>query len=677
MCGLVGLLNLKPGPPIEAAALRHMLALIRHRGPDQFGLYLDDQIGLGHARLSIIDLTTGQQPVTNEDESLWIVFNGEIFNYVELRPGLEARGHRFTTTTDTEVILHLYEELGPGCLDQLNGQFAMAIWDARQQTLFLARDRLGVRPLYYTEADGCLIFASEIKAILADRRVQPEIDPLSLDQIFTYWSPLSPRTIFRHIREVPPGHFLLAQAGHLSLKRYWQVAFPPADPRPPALTRADVTAYLSEFRRMLVDATTIRLRADVPVGAYLSGGLDSSTTAAIIRRYTGNQLDTFSIAFEEPAFDESNYQQQMARYLGTDHQVVRATPTDIGQVFPEVIWHTEVPLLRTAPVPLFLLSKLVRARGYKVVLTGEGADEFLAGYNIFKEAAIRRFWARQPHSTLRPRLLQRLYPYISTLTQSGESYLTAFFRPGLTELASPFYSHAVRWRNTSRTKRFFSEALQAAISTEAGLACNGSGLPEPPYPADFAGWHPLHQAQYLEITIFLAQYLLSSQGDRVAAAHAVEGRFPFLDVRLVEFCNRLPPALKLRGLTEKYLLKKLAQEWLPAEIWQRPKRPYRAPIQRSFFNDSRPAYVAELLSPEQLAATGLFKPAAVGQLVQKIERGGPISETDEMALAGILSSQLLHHQFITDFRRPIPLTDADDIKVCDRQRLADGGHHAF
>jgi asparagine synthase (glutamine-hydrolysing) len=675
MCGIVGTLNLTTSHPIQEATLRQMLAMIRHRGPDQFGLYLDDQVGLGNARLSIIDLSSGQQPIANEDETLWIVFNGEIFNYVELRPQLEARGHLFTTNTDTEVILHMYEDLGPGCLAHLNGQFALAIWDTRQQTLFLARDRLGIRPLFYTLAGGALIFGSEIKAILADPRVQAEIDPVTLDQIFTYWSALSPRTVFRNIREVPPGHYLLAHRGEISIQRYWELSFPEAAASPPGADRLALADYRDQFRELLVDAARIRLRADVPVGAYLSGGIDSSTIAAIIRNYTGNRLDTFSIAFSDPDFDESAYQRQMARFLGTDHQIVYATHADIGRIFPDVIWHTETPVMRTSPAPLFLLSRLVRDHHFKVVLTGEGADEFLAGYNIFKEAKVRRFWARQPESDLRPLLLKRLYPYISDLSSGSGAYLAAFFREGLADVGAPGYSHAIRWRNTSRTRRFFTDDLRQAVQTS-----EGSETSDVYYPPDFARWDALHRAQYLEITIFLSQYLLSSQGDRVAMAHSVEGRFPFLDYRVVEFCNRLPPHLKLHGLTEKYLLKQLAREWLPDEIWRRPKRPYRAPIHRSFFPSSEggPAgrsdatldYVRELLSPEQVRATALFKPAAVSGLVQKIERGMRLSETDDMALAGILSTQLIYLQFISDFKMPPPLSAAEDVKVCLRHRIA-------
>ena len=649
MCGIAGKLKLGTKAPAEQEEIQEMLRMIQHRGPDEFGIYLDGPVGLGNARLSIIDLSGGQQPIANEDGSMWIVFNGEIFNYVELRPELEARGHRFTTSSDTEVLLHMYEEFGPACLDRLNGQFAFAVWNVREQSLFLARDRLGVRPLFYTKANGDLLFASEIKAILADPRVVAEIDPVVLDQVFTFWAPPSPRTIFRNIFEVPPGHYVCANRDKIEVKSYWELDFQANRPENQEGQRS-LESYEEEFSQLLVDAARIRLRADVPVGAYLSGGLDSSIIASIIRNFTTNRLDTFSIAFDDASFDESAWQRQMARFLGTEHQVVQASYADIAGVFPEVVWHTEVPLTRTAPAPMFLLSKLVRDSGYKVVLTGEGADEFLAGYDLFKEAKIRRFWAAQPESKLRPLLLQKLYPDISALSRNNTSFLAGFFRENLLELDSPHYSHAVRWRNGRRNRRFFSDRVQAAVEKESvdPIAAH--------IDARFYDWDPLARAQYLEIKTFLSPYLLSSQGDRMTMAHSVEGRFPFLDFRVVRFCTGLPTRLKLRGLTEKYLLKKLGQKWLPQEIWQRPKRPYRAPIHRSFFNGATEAYVRDLLSPEKIQESDLFKPTAVSQLIRKIDSGSSLGEAGDMALAGILSSQILYSQFVCRARKkPAPL----------------------
>lgn len=662
MCAIAGILNLADAPVPSEAALRRMLAMVRHRGPDQFGIYLSDQVALGNARLSIVDLSGGQQPIANEDESLWIVFNGEIFNHIELRADLEAKGHQFTTHCDTEVILHLYEEYGPECLRQLNGQFAIAIWNERDRSLFLARDRVGVRPLFYTRAGGSLIFASEIKSILTDARVKAELDPLSLDQTFTYWSPLSPRSCFRGIVDLPPGHYLVAKAGQVSVKAFWQPDFSSSTANASASKERPLADYVAEFHELLKDAARIRLRADVPVGAYLSGGLDSSAIAAIVRKLGVSRLDTFSIAFSDEKFDESKFQLEMAAYLGTKHHVVQATHADIGNAFPDVVWHTETPIMRTSPVPMFLLSKLVRDQKFKVVLTGEGADEFLGGYDIFKEAKVRRFWAQNPDSKWRSALLKRLYPDID-LNAAGASYLAAFFGAGLKETEAPDYSHSIRWRNNRRTTRFFSKDFTAAIVEQQKNESSAIV-----YPAGFKQWGSLEQAQYLEINTFLSQYLLSSQGDRVAMAHSVEGRYPFLDVRVMEFCNHLPARLKLRGLTDKFLLRQMASQYLPEQIWKRRKRPYRAPIHRSFFNAAPPAYVCELLLDAHVTASGVFNPIAVRQLVAKLEQGKAVGETDDMALVGILSTLLVQQRFVSNFTVAPALSGRDDVKVISRRK---------
>jgi asparagine synthase (glutamine-hydrolysing) len=660
MCGIAGILNVAAAGPVDESLIRRMVAMIRHRGPDQFGIYLDDAVALGNARLSILDPESGQQPIANEDESLWIVLNGEIFNYPELRADLEARGHRLSTQTDTEVVLHLYEDLGPACLRQLNGQFAMAIWNARDQSLCLARDRFGICPLFYAQTEGALVFGSEVKALACHPAIQLRLDPLALAQVFTYWSPLTPRSVFRDIKEIPPGRYLMARGGRVTLETYWEMHFESARETSAEDGAVRTEAELvDELGDLLVDAVRIRLRADVPVGAYLSGGLDSSMIASVAQRVGAARLDTFSVSFSDAAFDESPYQRSMAAHLGTAHQVTFVSSADIARVFPDVVWHTETPVLRTAPAPMFLLSRLVRQSGYKVVLTGEGADEFLAGYDIFKEAKVRRFWARQPGSTWRPRLLQRLYGDIARYSSTGPEFLSAFFGYRLSDVEAPGYSHAIRWRNTGRTLRFFSDELvgeiAAARTTESG---------EVQYPGGFDSWDPLARSQYLEAAIFLPSYLLSSQGDRMMMAHSVEGRFPFLDHRLVEFCNRLPPRFKLRGLRDKYLLRKLGQAWLPRDIARRPKRPYRAPIHRCFARSTAPDYVQDLLSPASLKAAGLFNPAAVGRLLQKLDSGSSLGETEDMAVAGVVSGQLVHQQFVAGLRDASPLGGRDDVKVC-------------
>ena len=375
-----------------------MIGFIQHRGPDATGLYIDGPVGLAHARLSIIDLSGGDQPIHNEDKTAWIVFNGEIFNYPELRADLEARGHRFYTQSDTEVLVHLYEELGTDMFKSLNGQFAFAIWDKRKKELLLARDRVGIRPLFYHQDGLRLLFGSEVKAIFADPNVPRRMDLQTLRDVFTCWAPLDGATSFEGIRQLPAGHFAVFSRAGMKVQPYWQLLFNPEGAgEGPETSFADWTEGLSE---LLVDATRIRLRADVPVGAYLSGGLDSTLTSAIVKRNFDNRLRTFSVSFTDGRYDEAAFQITAVNALKTDHSQVRCSDKDIGADFPKIVWHAEVPLLRTAPAPLYRLSRLVRENNFKVVLTGEGADEMFAGYNIFKEDKVRRFWARNPESKI-------------------------------------------------------------------------------------------------------------------------------------------------------------------------------------------------------------------------------------------------------------------------------------
>ncbi|MAT72650.1 MAG: asparagine synthase (glutamine-hydrolyzing) [Planctomycetaceae bacterium] len=666
MCGIVGIWERDGRRPVGEADIRCMLGAVRHRGPDEFGVYLHHRggssMGLGSARLSIVDLVGGQQPISNESGDLWIVFNGEIYNHLELRRTLEAAGHRFATNSDTEVVIHLFEQYGPEAVSQLNGQFAFAIWDERRQRLVLARDRVGIRPLYYCQQDGGIAFASEIKALLASRRVRAELHPTALDEVFSVWSPLPPHTAFRNIASLPPGHYAVMEPGQPErVVRYWDFEFPARGGE----TLVRLEEACEQLRELLADAVRLRLRADVPVGAYLSGGLDSSTIAALVQDGSPRCLQTFSIAFEDAAFDERAFQAEMARWLGTRHHLIACTAAEIGAAFPAVVWHAETPILRTSPVPLFLLSRLVRDNRLKVVLTGEGADETLAGYNIFKEAKVRRFWARQPGSARRPLLLTRLYPYISSLAGANRACLQQFFGQDFEQVDDPCYSHRLRWTNTSRTRRLFSADLQARIA-EAGRSESAIAGERPPLslPDDFSRWSPLAQAQYLEAKLFLAEYLLCSQGDRMAMANSVEGRFPFLDHRVIQLCNQMKPRLKLCGLNEKHVLKRAMRDRLPRGVCQRAKQPYRAPIHACFFPGGKPLeWVAEMLDPRALDAAGCFDAAAVGKLVHKLQRRGELSETEQMALAGVLSTQLIQQQFVVDFRPPAPIDGRDRVKV--------------
>jgi asparagine synthase (glutamine-hydrolysing) len=654
MCGIAGILNLVPQPPPSREELRTMVESLRHRGPDESGFYASAEVGLGHARLSIIDLAGGSQPIPNEDRTVWVIFNGEIFNYLELRRDLLAQGHVFSSHSDTEVIVHLYEQHGDDFVRRLNGQFAIALWDCRRKRLVLARDRVGIRPLFYTTAGHRFLFASEVKSLFTVAGVPRRVNPRALAEVFTFWSPLPPGTLFEGIRSLPPGHLMVVrpETGEETITRYWDWAFPDE----PIEADRPTEAYLEELRALLVDAVRLQLRSDVPVGAYLSGGLDSSIITALIKHYTDAPLRTFSITFQDAEFDESPFQRRLVAHLGTDHTATHCTAARIGEAFPRTIWHAESTILRTAPTPLLLLSSAVRDAGYKVVLTGEGADEVFGGYDLFKEAKVRRFWARRPASTVRPLLLDRLYPYLSNSPTAARSYAQHFFRQGLDLADRPYFGHIPRWLTTRRAWRLFSRDLADSLRGWDPYEAIEARLP-----AAIRRWPPLCRDQYLEAHTLMSGYLLSSQGDRVAMANSIEGRFPYLDHRVIEFACRLPPLLKVMGLQEKYLLKRVVEDLLPSAIRARPKQPYRAPDSASFFRDGRPVeYVEALLRPERIRSAGFFDPGGVGKLVEKCRSGKAIGFADNMAFVGILSTMLLDEMFVRGSRiSPHPGTQGE------------------
>ncbi len=629
MCGIVGFFGSDVDPSYAEPLLRAMADTVAHRGPDEMGIFAEGPVGLGHRRLSIVGLADGQQPMHSHDGKLVISFNGEIFNYVELRSDLIAAGESFRTGSDTEVLLRLFELFGERALDRLNGDFAFAIYDKRARRLTLARDRMGVRPLYYTWHKGTIVFGSEAKALLAFPGIDAAMDIEALDQIFTLWAPIAPQTAFKGIFELPPGHVMSVANGRATTRAWWSLDYPDA-----AETDArNEDAVANELLALLDDATRIRLRADVPVGSYLSGGLDSSIVSALAARHVGDRLRTFSVTFDSAEHDESAFQAEMVRALGTEHTSIATSGDDIARAFPGVVQAAERPILRTAPAPLLRLSKHVHDAGYKVVLTGEGSDEIFAGYDIFREARVRRFVAKNPLSRLRPHLFRRLYHYLPGIQSQSAEYLAAFFGAGSDTLDDPLFSHRPRFRATAQTKLFYSEDLRSQLKGYDATAALAEILPE-----RFAKWHPLHQAQYLETRFLLPGYILSSQGDRVSMANAVEGRFPFLDHRLVEFASRIPTEMKLKGLNEKQILKRAAAGLIPASIADRQKQPYRAPDSISFRNA---AYVEDVLA----TPTGLFNPIAVQKLAHKARSGTMSGFRDNAAFVGILSTQMWHRQF--------------------------------
>ncbi|APF18771.1 asparagine synthase (glutamine-hydrolyzing) [Caldithrix abyssi DSM 13497] len=654
MCGIAGIFQIN-GPIARAQdKIKNMVGQLFHRGPDECGFYFDYPIAMGMTRLSIIDVAGGSQPICNESEDIWVVFNGEIFNYKELRVLLEKFGHRFKTSSDTEVIVHSYEQWGEDFIRYLNGQFAISLWDRKKRQLLLARDRLGIRPLFYAFFKNKLIFASEIKAIFAEGSINPEVDFSGLNDIFTFWVTLPPRTAFKKINELPPGRMLTVDHRGVKETEYWDIPFQ-AD-----VSDKKTTILQEELENLLTDAVRIRLRADVPVGAYLSGGLDSSIITALVNKIHRNKLKTFSVNFTDQAYDEQFYQETLISQLNTEHRSMRVDAVDILRHFHRVVWLAEKPMLRLAPAPLLALSSMVNGDGFKVVLTGEGADEFFAGYNIFKETRVRCFWAREPEADCRPLLLSRIYPYILSQQGTLNPFWQAFFKRHLQETENPFYSHLLRWENTAKIRHLLSEPIKSSCNYEDQLARAEAYLSKLKEISS-----PLSRAQYIEAKLFMNGYLLSSQGDRMLMGHSVEGRFPFLDHRVVAFAATLPEDLRLRGLNEKFLLKKTFKKILPSVILQRPKQPYRAPVSKNLFGHPELEWIEAFFRPQTLEQYGYFDPTRVGILKQKIIRQQtPLSLVDEMAIVAILSTQLWHFHFFEDLNNKAE-------KLPEKQKIVD------
>lgn len=658
MCGICGVHSAGKAP--DPHLVRRMLAALTHRGPDGSGYYRDEKVALGHTRLAIVDTVGGVQPMCGENERVWVTFNGEIFNHVELAADLRARGHRFRTRSDTEVIVHAWEEWGPGCFDRFNGQWALAIWDRLSDDLVLSRDRFGVRPLYYSRAGRKLLFASEVKALFADPDVPRELDPAGIDQVLTLWSTVAPQTVFRGVEQVPPGSFLTFRDGVLTGRtRYWAPAFPARGSEP----RTDLAGNALALREQLVEATRLRFeRSDVPVAAYLSGGIDSAVTAGVIAglgigHSAGVPLHTFSLRFADAEFDEGGYQTLMAKQLGTVHEDVVVRERDIADVFPEVVRHAESPLLRTGPAPMFLLSRLVRESGFKVVVTGEGSDEMLGGYDIFREGRIRELWTRDPVAA--EAAVEQLYPWMKRSPHQAPAFAKSFFGRNIVA-GDPAISHRPRWDATA--------VLRSMLTDEVRAACHRSPADEvvASMPAEEAGWDPLSRAQWLEMTTLLPGYILASQGDRMLMGNSIEGRFPFLDPNVAALAAQVPADHKIHGMDEKHLLKLAFADLVPDEILRRPKQPYRAPDAAAFFAGGTPDWVFDVTSGPALESAGIFRPALVQRLLEKARRthGLRLGNTDNMRLVAVLSTQLLHGELLTgagggSAAPPEPLTVVD------------------
>ena len=636
MSGIAGIARRYP-TGIAVDSLARMGAAIQHRGPDGYGFYVGQRVGLAHVRLSIVDITAGAQPLTNEDGQIIITYNGEVYNHRELRLELEGRGHVFRTRCDTEVLVHGYEEWGVDLLHRLDGQFAFAIYDRNRERVFVARDRFGIRPLFYAQRNGDFYFASEVKSILATGEVDAALDPRGLDEVLTFGAARPPRTPFSGIASLEPGTYGLWRDGALWLRHYYELDYPEAPEEP-----LDVIEQLDEI---MLRSVGMRLRADVPVGAYVSGGLDSSITATLARSASPYTPQSFSITSAIPEYDESLQQEEVARAVGTAHTASVIRQDTIAHSFPDVLWHAETPLLATGPALMYHLAKLTKESGVKVVVGGQGADEIFLGSQIFKEASVRRFCLRRPESLARQRLFERLE--------------TGFHEPGWESLrrflldagptTDPLFSHLPRFLG-SRIEGLYTREFKSCLGGIDVIAELRASLP-----TRFFGWSSVNQAAYLEMTTLLSPYLLSSHGDRMTMAHGVEERHPFLDHRLFEFASALPTGSRLRGLHGKGVLRRWASKTLPSLVTRARRRETRAPYAQSFFLSTSPAWIGDHLTPEALQRVGIFSPATVGGLVRSCRSGRGTAFGENRAIVGVLSTQLWHHLFVESAISVAPL----------------------
>lgn len=628
MCGICGIVAFDHAQPIDPAMIHRMADSIRHRGPNSAGYHIVPGLGLGMRRLSIIDLETGDQPLSNEDNSLTVICNGEIYNHIELREQLIAAGHRFRSKSDVEVIVHLYEEYGVDCLQHLRGMFAIALWDTPRRRLFLARDRFGIKPLYYASTRDALLFGSEAKAILASGLVEGQLDPLALKDLFGFGFVTGAKTLLNSVRQLPPGHFLLCEDGKINIRQYWDMQFP-AHAEFPAKSEAE---WADQLHGQLAESVRLHLRSDVPVGAWLSGGLDSSAITSLMRQWVGSPVKTFGVRFENPHCDELGRVRTLDRFPGYElsNQIIICRDSDFERL-SEAVWHAEEPTAYGLEVPRLMLAEQT-VPSIKVVVTGEGADELFGGYHWF-------FWERMlaPFSRL-PLALRKLMVH-----GSGLSVL----RPALARrLLGPAEMGSERYR-ILHLGRF--DALAGLLTPEwkQQLQSLPSNTELVKLPDGYEHWHPFNQLQYFDIKIRLPGFLLTLL-DRPSMAHSVEARVPFLDHKLAEFCAQIPPSLKMKRRQEKYILRRSLERDLPPEIVWRRKFGMVAPWQ-TWASGKLPPFAQELLSQQALLDAGYFSPTAVQTLIKQIESGR--QRLASRNLMTILIVQMWHQLFVKRGKR--------------------------
>jgi asparagine synthase (glutamine-hydrolysing) len=639
MCGLAGVLDLQGRREPDRGMVQRMGAALGHRGPDDRGLLIAPGVGLAHRRLSILGLQDGHQPIFNEDRTIALICNGELFDFPERRAELMAKGHVFRTHSDSELIVHLYEEHDEDLFDHLKGQFAFVLVDFTKRIVLLARDRVGICPLFWAQRGDFLYFGSEIKALIASGAVNPAADPRGLDHLFTFFALGSRRTSFAGVQAIAPGHYLRiafrtdGQAALPVERKYWDFDFPDWGDEEDS---ADGRGLIDEFEAKFQRAVEIRLRADVPVVGYLSGGVDSAYVLATAARVAGHPLPSFTVRVPDPSLDEVDAAMEASRAIGGRSTVVEAGPDLITDSYAALITAAESPVLDTSCAALLALSREVRAQGYKVVLTGEGADEAFAGYFWFKIRELARTFdigdAFRPSTAISRAARKWATPNLSFGT---------FGR--IDAMIDGPHAQSILYNLVATSRdRYFSAGLKEELGAHVAYEDLDLDLKR------MGRWHPLNRSLYLGYKVQLAGLLLSQKGDRVAMANSVETRYPFLDEDVIAFASRIHPRWKLRrGIRDKYLLRQAAERVLPQAIAQRPKAMFRAPMAESFLAHP-PAFVRDLMSPESLARTGYFDVAAVRRDCDALAKGegGTMATFVSLGLGGVVATQLWHHLYL-------------------------------
>jgi len=623
MCGICGVFQ-SSGEPVERELVERMTSAIQHRGPDGSGYYISGEVGLGHRRLSIIDLAGGAQPISNEDNSLFVVFNGEIYNFIELREELEKKGHVFKTRSDTEVIIHGFEEWGTECVNRFNGIFAFALWHANRKRLFLARDHLGVKPLYYVVLRDRFLFGSEIKALLEDPACPRLVDLKALGLLFTFHYVPSPDTLFQQIKKLPPAHWMMIDADGMTIRRYWQR-------KPKIRGDVDESQLVEIYMSLVEDAIRLQMRSDVPVGLFLSSGIDSGALLALMRKHTNGPVHTFTIGFAQgEKTNETRDAREMANRFGADHSEMIVSPEDYAKYYDRYLWDLEEPVGNETAAAFYFVS-LITSRKVKVALTGQGADEPWAGYHRHIGIKLSGVYSRLPKF-----LTERLIPGAVERFARNER-----LRRGVASLNEPDvltrFVKVYSFYSSSMKARLYQPWLQREISTNGQEAREALRR----WQTDVVDLDPLTQMLYIDTRTNLPDDLLMV-ADKTSMANSLEVRVPFLDFRLVEFIETLPPTLKLRWLRGKYLHKKALRKWLPREVVYRKKKGFDNPIDEWLRGRMR-HYIGECLLSDGAAIHRYFDRKYIEELVADHEA----RRQDYMRHIDLLISfELWHQKFI-------------------------------